>query len=117
MPLIKNQCKGLYSTMDIEATTADISALTELMEGEISIFEDKGSGGTDIAETPVANTRVKLAVNRREDKLGCTVHLNYIKPTKNEDDLYALKNLFDADYDSTLKATGMRIIYQGVING
>lgn len=114
MPLVVNTCKGSYASNDIVASEEDLTVITGLMEGVISTFDEDGMGGTD-CPTPAKMRTFKLGVSRKADKLGTTVSLKHTKAAKNEDDIYAHKALFDANFESTLAATGIRVIYQGEI--
>lgn len=113
MALIVNSCRGAYASNEVEISTADIAKLTALMEGVVDVYDEKGTAGTETSVTPPKMNRIKLGVNRKEDRLGCTVTLKHMKSTKNEDDLFGAMALFNADFKSDLKATGLRVIYQG----
>lgn len=110
--LIVNQCKGEFASNDVTASPADIAVITSLMEGVVSTFDESATGGVDVA-TPALLRGFKFGVNRKADKLGCTVSLKHVASGKNEDDIFAHKALFDADYESALTATGIRMIYGG----
>lgn len=112
MPVVKNSCRGQYASFDITASDADIAVITGMLEGVVSVYEEKGAGGTDCA-TPSKFRQMKFGVNRKMDNLSCTVTLKHVKTGKTEQDIFAQKALFDANYVSTLKATGMRMIYGG----
>lgn len=110
---IVNTCKGEYASCDVVASAADITAVTALMEGVVSIFEEASTGGTDCA-TPAKLRTFKFGVNRKIDKLGTTVTIKHTKSTKNEIDIFGHKALFDANFESAAQATGIRMIYGGV---
>lgn len=112
MPLVVNQCKGEYTSNDIVASAGDLAVITELMEGVVSTFDESSTGGTDCA-TPAKMRVMKFGVNRKADKLGCTVSLKHLKAGKDEQDVFGHKALFDANYESALAATGIRMIYGG----
>lgn len=112
MPVVKISCRGQYAAFDIPATDADIAVITGLMEGSVSVFEEKGAGGTDCA-TPAKFRVMKFGVNRKMDNLSCTMTLKHVKVGKTEQDVFAQKALLDANYVSSLKATGMRMVYGG----
>lgn len=112
MPVVKNSCRGQYASFDITASDADIAVITGMLEGVVSVYEEKGAGGTD-CPTPSKFRQFKFGVNRAMDNLRCTVTLKHVKVGKNEIDIFAQKPLFDADWTHTLKATGMRMIYGG----
>lgn len=112
MPVVKNSCRGQYASFDITASDADIAVITGMLEGTVSVYEEKGAGGTD-CPTPAKYRQMKFGVSRPMDNLSCTVTLKHIKVGKTEQDIFAQKALFDARFDSALKATGMRMIYGG----
>lgn len=112
MPLMKQSCRGLSRSVDLTVSDADAAVITGLMVGKISIFDEKTSGGTDVP-TPATLRSIKLGVNRKLDRLSATVNLKHVDPAKHLTDIFADKAMFDADYVSTLAATGIRAIYEG----
>ncbi|ADR34004.1 hypothetical protein Sulku_1341 [Sulfuricurvum kujiense DSM 16994] len=114
MSLLVNTCKKSYASNDIVCSPADLLVITNLMEGVVSVFDEVGLGGTDVP-TPSKKRVMKFGVNRKADRLGCTVTLKHVKPGKNEVDIFAHKALFDADYKHSMSATGIRQIYGGEI--
>lgn len=112
MPLIRQAVKRNYRSNDIMVNAADEAALTALMAGEISVFEKKVEGGTDVT-TPADLRGMKFGVSRSADNLSCTVSLKHVKSTKHANDVFAHVALFDADYASALTATKINLIYQG----
>lgn len=114
MPLIRQTVKKNYRSNDVTMTAGDILVLEGLMEGIISTFEQRSVGGLDIAVAPAVMRAMKFGVSRRADGLSCTVSLKHIKPTKHANDVFAHQALFDADYVTTLSATKINMIYQGV---
>lgn len=111
--LIRSTCRGKYASCDVQLSADGLTLVMGLMEGNVSVFEEKSSGGTD-CPTPAQLRHMKFGVNRKIDNLSCTVNLKHVKAGKNETDIFAHKALFDANYSSSLKATGMRMIYGGV---
>ncbi|NOQ31681.1 MAG: hypothetical protein GQ570_11220 [Helicobacteraceae bacterium] len=114
MPLIRQTVKSKYKTNDIVASDADLAIVVGMMEGIIETYDEKASGGTDIT-TPSTMNLVKISVSRPADKLSAMVSIPHLKPTKNEKDIFAQIALFDADYNSTLKATKIACRYNKVI--
>jgi hypothetical protein len=112
--LLINTCRGEYASNDVIMSEADLTALKAIMEGKISIMEEKSVGGTD-CPTPSKLRTFKLGVSRKIDKLGCTCTIKHTKATKNEDDITGHKAIFDANFETSLKATGLRVVYQGLI--
>lgn len=112
MPLIRQEVKKNFRSNDVVMSAFDLTALETLMEGKISIFDLKESGGTDVP-TPSVLRGMKFGISRSADSLSCTVTLKHIKPSKHANDVFAHKALFNADYQSALTATKMNMIYQG----
>lgn len=110
--LIKQSVRGNFCSFEVDASVADIAIIQGLMAGIVSTFGLKSFGGTDVP-TPATLRSVKLGVNRKLDRLSATVNIKNMKATKHISDLFADKALFDADYVSTLSATGIRAIYEG----
>lgn len=112
--LLVNTCKGKYASNDIVASAADEAVIIDLMEGVVSSYDEVGAGGTDVP-TPAKMRVMKFGVNRKADRLGCTMILKHVKTGKNEIDIFAHKGIMDADFKSALAATGIRQIYGGEI--
>lgn len=112
MSLIRQSVRGNFRQNDVVMSAGDLLTFQSLLEGKVTVFDEKSSGGTDIA-TPALLRSVRLGVNRKLDKLSCTVNIKHMKPAKHLTDLFAEKVLFDADFESALAATGMRCIYEG----
>lgn len=112
MPLIRQMVKNNYRSNDVVMSEFDLTALETLMEGEISVFDKKAEGGTDVA-TPAELRGMKFGVSRRADNLSATVTIKHVKPAKHANDVFAHMALFDADYKSALTATKINLIYQG----
>lgn len=113
MPLIKQSVKKNTRSNDIFISEADQTNLIALMEGVVSVFDKKAEGGTDIA-TPSALRPMKFGVSRPADNLSATVNLKHVKATKHANDVFNHVALFDADYQSSVTATKINLIYQGV---
>ncbi|MCK9373456.1 MAG: hypothetical protein M0P91_09670 [Sulfuricurvum sp.] len=111
--LIKQSVKGKFATIDAVINLAALATLETLMEGVISTFTEKSSGGVDIATAPATMRGMKFGVGRKADKLSCTVSFKHIKPTKHSTDVFTHMALFDADWKSALPATHINQIYQG----
>jgi hypothetical protein len=112
MPLIRQMVKGNFRSNDVVATEADLQVIIGMLEGEITTYEERSSGGTDVP-TPSEFRVYKLGVNRKIDNLSCTVNIPHVKPGKEFPDMLAQIALFDADFESASPATGMRLVYGG----
>ncbi|MCX6073352.1 MAG: hypothetical protein NTY39_03455 [Campylobacterales bacterium] len=89
---------------------ADLVIVQGLMEGIVTVYDEKSSGGTDVP-TPSTLRQIKLGVNRKFDHLSCTVTIKHMKSSKHLADIFADKATFDANFTSALPATGIRAIY------
>lgn len=87
--------------VNVEASTADLAALTALMEGKIEEYEEKSNGGT-VAAMPAPLNSKKFSCGKRADNYRCSFTIPHLKPTKNSNDVIAaVKGSFDANYDVT----------------
>lgn len=111
--LIRSSCRGSFGSSDVALSEDGVTLVTGLMEGVVEVYDEVGSGGVDVA-TPAKYRPFKIGVSRKIDNLSCTVTLKHVKVGKNETDIFAEKALFDANYTSSAKATGMRVVYAGV---
>ena len=112
--LIRQEVKKNYRSNDVIMTAGDAIVFQGLMAGITSTFEERSSGGVDILTAPAVMRAMKFGVSRRADGLSCTVSLKHIKAAKHANDVFAHQALFDADYVTTLAATKINMIYQGV---
>lgn len=110
--LINQTCKKNYRSNDVVMSVADSAVFTSLLEGIVTIFDEKSTGGTDVM-TPANLRGMKFGISRKADSLSCTMSLKHIKATKHEIDVFNHMALFDADYKSALTATKINMIYQG----
>jgi hypothetical protein len=113
VPLITQTVKKNYRSNDVVMSAGDVTVFTGLLEGIISVFDEKSAGGVDLAITPSEFRARKFGVSRKADSLSCTVSLKHIKAGKHEIDVFNHVALFDADYKSALTATRINQIYQG----
>lgn len=97
-------------TMNVTISDADLAVVQGLMVGKITVYDEKASGGADVP-TPATLRPIKLGVNRKIDRLSCTVNIKNMSVTKSLPELFGDKALFDANFQSALAATGMRAIY------
>lgn len=110
--LITQTCRKNYRSNDVAMSVADSAVFTALLEGIVTIFDEKSVGGTDVP-TPSNLRGMKFGISRKADSLSCTMSLKHIKSTKHEIDVFNHMALFDADYKSALTATKINMIYQG----
>lgn len=110
--LINQTCKKNYRSNDVVISVGDAAVFTALLEGIVTIFDEKSVGGTDCA-TPANLRGMKFGISRRVSGLSCTMTLKHIKATKHEIDVFNHMALLDADWKSALTATRVNMIYQG----
>lgn len=112
MSLIKQEVKKNYRSNDVVMSAFDLTAFETLLEGIVSVYDEKSIGGTDCV-TPANLRGMKFGISRKADSLSCTMNIKHMKSTKHEVNVFNHVALFDADYKSALTATRVNMIYQG----
>ena len=112
MSYVKQIVKGkVVKTISVDAGADDLTALTDLMDGEIETYDEKSSGGTDI-EAPAQLNRKKFSCGDKGEHLSCSFTVPHVKAGATKSDFKALVvGKFDANYISTIKATYMNLLY------
>jgi len=112
MSYIKQIVKGkTVKTLNVTASADDLTALTDLMDGQIETYDEKSSGGSDIA-TPAQLNRKRFSCGDRSQNLSCSFTVPHVKAGANKSDFKAVVvGKFDANYQSTTKATYMNLLY------
>ena len=112
MPYIKQVVKGkTYKTLTVSGSDADITALTDLMDGEVHLFTEKSTGGTDVA-TPAQLNRKRFSCGDRSQNFSCSFTVPHVKAGATKSDFKAVVvGAFDANYATTAKATYMNLLY------
>jgi len=112
MSYIKQVVKGkTVKTINVAGTAADITALTDLMDGQIELYDEKSSGGTDVA-TPAQLNRKKFSCGDRSQNLSCSFTIPHVKAGATKSDFKAVVvGKFDANYITASKATYMNLLY------
>ena len=113
MAYVKQNIKGKSRKyIDVTATAADLTALTDLMDGEIEIYSVSSSGGTATATTPTDLNRKKFSCGNRAGELSCSFTIPHVKAGAVKSDFKAVVvGQFDANYDTTTKADYMNLLY------
>ena len=113
MSYIKQNVKGrTVKTIDVVASAGDLTALTDLMDGEIETYDVKSSGGTALAVTPTEFNKKKFSCGDRDQQLSCSFSVGHVKATAGKSDFKAVVvGAFDANYESSTKATYMNLLY------
>lgn len=112
MPIIKQVIKGRQvNSLDVTATTADTTALLALLEGTITVFDEKSSGGSASAYPLVLN-RKRFSCGDKTTNVSCSFNVPHLKPTAYTPDLEAVViGAFDASFDSSVKSDYMNLLY------
>ncbi|MEY4504170.1 MAG: hypothetical protein RL154_463 [Pseudomonadota bacterium] len=103
------------STIYVEGTTADISALTSLLEGSFEDFESTISGGT-ATTLPATFNKVSFKVDKpvvrsgRKVSCGAIFSVPHLNPAKNSDAvILAVIGSFDKNYVSAEACTTCKL--------
>jgi hypothetical protein len=112
MPVIKQKIKGRsVNTLVTEATSADLTDLLTLLEGEVTEYDLKASGGS-VAPYPLALNTKKFSCGNKTSKISSSFSVKHLKPTVFINDVEAVViGAFDASYDSTIKADYTNLLY------
>jgi len=112
MSYIKQVVKGrTVKTLDVTASEGDLTALTDLMDGEIQVFDSKASGGTAVA-TPADLNRKRFSCGDRDANLSTSFTVPHVKAGATKSDFKAVVvGAFDANPDSDVKATYLNLLY------
>lgn len=105
---IKDKSVGF---LEIDATAADLSALEVILEGEVTKFDLKSSGGA-VAPYPAAINRKKFSCGDRDTHVSCSFTVPHCKLTAFTPDFEAVViGSFDASFDSAVKSDYMNLLY------
>lgn len=112
MPIIKQVIKGKsVGYLDVTATDADLLDLEALLEGEVTKYDEKASGGT-VSPYPANLNRVKLSCGNKDAGISTSSTLPHVKETAYKPDFKAVVvGAFDANPTSSLKADYMNLLY------
>ena len=85
--------------LTVDASSADLTALEDLMEGAVEKYELKSSGGTVAAMPAVMNLK-KFSCGKKSQNYRCSFKVPHLKTTKTANDVAAhVANNFDANFD------------------
>jgi len=112
MAYLTQRIKGrTVKTVDVQASADDLTALTDLMDGEIDQYDVKSSGGTAVA-TPAELNQKRFSCGDKEAHLSCSFKIPHVKAGANKSDFKALVvGKFDANFISSSKATYLNLLY------
>lgn len=113
--MIKQKIGGrTVNTVSATGSSADMTTLSAILEGELTIYESKFEGGT-VAPSPSALNTKKFSVGKKSLTLGtqcAAVSIPHLKPTKNFDDMLpAIVGKFDESYKSSAKCVYANMFY------
>ena len=112
MPKINQKIKGkTVKYIDVEASTADLTELNALLEGEIVTFDLKSEGGA-VAPYPTSLNRKKFSCGDRDSSVSCSFTVPHCKETAYITDFEsAVIGNFDASYESSVTADYTNLLY------
>jgi len=110
--MLIQRCNKHTFTLQGEWSASDQTALEAIMMGEVTSYKSSGTGGVD-CPTPSPLRHRKFGVSKKYSGLSCTLNIKHLKVGKQETDVMDDVALFDANYDTTVSANSMRLIYGG----
>ncbi|MEN4046200.1 hypothetical protein [Sulfurimonas sp. NWX367] len=112
MSYIKQVVKGrTVKTLDVTASAGDLTALTDLMDGEVHVFDEKSTGGTAVA-TPAELNRKRFSCGDRDANLSTSFTVPHVKAGATKSDFKSVVvGAFDAHPASAIKATYLNLLY------
>lgn len=112
MPVLKQKINGRnVNTLETEATAGDLTDLLALLEGEVTEYELKSSGGA-VAPYPLTLNSKKLSCGNKTSKISCAFSVKHAKPTAYINDFEAVVvGAFDANFESSVKADYSNLLY------
>ena len=112
MAYIKQVIKGKsVASLTVEATAGDLSSLTALLEGQVTTFDEKASGGS-VAVYPLALNRKKMSCGDKTTKVSCSFTIPHAKAAARISQIESVViGAFDASYDVTTKASYANLLY------
>jgi hypothetical protein len=102
------------NTVNVTGSAADITALTEILEGELTTFEQKFEGGTAAALPALMNGK-KFSVGKKYlsgQTRSASVYIPHVKASKSFSEIAsAVIGQFDEDFEGTAKAEYSNLIF------
>ena len=110
--IIKQTIKGRsVGYMKIDISDADATDLIAILEGEVSVFDEKSSGGSQSAY-PTALNMKKFSCGDRDTGISCSFKVQHAKATAYTPDFETVViGAFDASFDSSVKSDYMNLLY------
>ena len=112
MPVLKQKINGRnVNTLETEATAGDLTNLLALLEGEVTEYDLKSSGGS-VSAYPLALNTKKLSCGNKTSKISCAFSVKHLKATAFINDIEAVViGAFDASFESSVKADYSNLLY------
>jgi hypothetical protein len=112
MPIIKQVIKGrTVGYMNLDASDADLVDLEAILEGEVSKWDQKSTGGASAPYPAELNTK-KFSCGNKDNNISTSFTIRHVKPTAYKPDFKAVVvGAFDAHPDSAIKADYMNLLY------
>ncbi|HDX6330713.1 hypothetical protein [Campylobacter fetus] len=106
--MLKQNINGVVKSINANGSAADVTALLGLMVGEITEYELKAEGGTEMLTIPsTLNNKVFIVGSKAtstQGRLSSMVTLQHVKPAKTFNEISAdIKGKFNADYTTAIK--------------
>jgi len=99
------------NTKVLEISDADWDEVKVVLEGEVSLMDEKSSGGSS-APYPTSINRKKLSCGKRGDGLSCAFTVGHMKAGAYITDIESVvEGAFDASFDTDVKADYVTILH------
>ena len=102
------------NTVNVTASAEDLTALSALLEGELTTYEMKFEGGT-VAALPANMNGKKFSVGKKYlsgQTRSASVYVPHIKPSKTFNEIaVAVVGVFDEDFEGSARAEYSNLIY------
>ncbi|ANE35645.1 hypothetical protein CIG11343_0584 [Campylobacter iguaniorum] len=107
--MLKQNINGVITTVQANGSEADIQALIGIMAGEITEYELKGQGGTEVAQLPNPVNKKVIILGKKATqttgRLSTQISIPHVKPAKTFNEISAdIRSKFTANYDVADKA-------------
>ncbi|OCR98861.1 hypothetical protein A9K75_09580 [Campylobacter fetus subsp. testudinum] len=107
--MLKQTIDGVTKSINANGSSADVGALIGILVGEITEYDLKFQGGTEMPTMPSLLNKKVLIVGSKatasQGRLSSMVTLPHVKTSKTFNEISVdIKNKFNANYESAIKA-------------
>lgn len=107
--MLKQNIKGVVRNVNANGSEEDVTALIKLMAGEITEYELKASGGSELRELPeTLNKKVYIVGSKATStngRISTMISIPHVNPSRVFHLISAdIINKFNADYETAVKA-------------